>query len=126
MSGDKVWVAKGGDEYMTKATPLGDLANAGVSTDGSIPTVSEVSDYSWIEMFIGCVPGSIGETSTLCVLIGALFLIVTGIGSWRTMIGVFFGMMFMTLILNYIIGPLFFMENMLEQNFSMMVRIILS
>ncbi len=111
MSGDKVWVAKGGDEYMTKATPLGDLANAGVSTDGSIPAVSEVSDYSWIEMFIGCVPGSIGETSTLCVLIGALFLIVTGIGSWRTMIGVFFGMMFMTLILNYIIGPLFFMEN---------------
>ena len=111
MSGDKAWVVKGGEEYMTKATPLGDLANAEISANGSIPTVSEVSDYSWMEMFIGFVPGSIGETSALCILIGALFLIVTGIGSWRTMFGVFFGMMFMTLILNYIIGPLFFMEN---------------
>ena len=51
-------------------------------------------------MFMGFIPGSIGETSTLCILIGAIFLIITGIGSWRTMSGVMIGMMFMTLILN--------------------------
>ena len=117
MSGDKVWVVKpswyypSGEsvEYMTKATPLGDLANASYS--GKIPYVSDVVEYSWFDMFIGFVPGSIGETSTLCVLIGALFLIMTGIGSWRTMIGCVFGMLFMTIILNYIVGPLFAKEN---------------
>jgi len=62
-------------------------------------------------MFLGLVPGSIGETSTLCVLIGALFLIVTGIGSWRTMLGCVVGMLFMTLTLNHIVGPLFVQEN---------------
>ncbi len=43
------------------------------------------------EMFLGFIPGSIGETSTLMCLIGALILIITGVGSWRTMFGVFVG-----------------------------------
>ena len=47
----------------------------------------------------------------MCVLIGALFLIVTGIGSWRTMLGCVVGMLFMTLTLNHIVGPLFVQEN---------------
>tara|TARA_A100001011_G_scaffold397536_2_gene498857 strand:- start:5263 stop:6666 length:1404 start_codon:yes stop_codon:yes gene_type:complete len=116
MSGDKVWVVKpasyyplGSMDYMTKATPLGDLANT--IYDGSIPYSSDIIGYSWSEMFFGLVPGSIGETSTLCVLLGALFLIITGIGSWRTMFGCLAGMFFMTLILNYIVGPLFAKEN---------------
>ena len=98
MSGSEVWVAKSSDsEYLTQATPLADLSN-------NIP-INEIN-HSWFDMFIGFIPGSIGETSTLCILIGALFLIVTGIGSWRTMVGVFVGMIFMTLVLNYIINPL--------------------
>ena len=111
MSGDKVWVAQNGasnSDIITQATPLGQIANG-------MP-VEEVSNkleytYSWFDMFLGFIPGSIGETSTLCILIGALFLIVTGIGSWRTMLGVLGGMLFTTLILNYIVGPLLFQSN---------------
>ena len=91
MSGDKVWALEG----MSGATPLLKVA----SSSGNDP-YSLLGDYSWMEMFMGFIPGSIGETSTLCVLIGAIFLIITGIGSWRTMSGVMIGMMFMTLILN--------------------------
>tara|TARA_B100001115_G_C15813208_1_gene403423 strand:- start:335 stop:1495 length:1161 start_codon:yes stop_codon:yes gene_type:complete len=91
MSGDKVWALEG----MSGATPLLKVA----SNSGNDP-YSLLGDYSWTEMFLGFIPGSIGETSTLAVLIGAIFLIITGIGSWRTMSGVMIGMMFMTLILN--------------------------
>ena len=116
MSGDKAWVVKpasyypqGNVDYISQATPLGDLANT--PYEGTVPNVSDVIDYSWWDMFVGFVPGSIGETSTICILIGALFLIVTGIGSWRTMIGCVLGMLFMTLVLNYVVGPLFAQEN---------------
>ena len=61
--------------------------------------------YSTWQMFMGFIPGSIGETSTLMCLIGALFLILTGIGSWRTMFGVFAGGMIMTLIFNFFAVP---------------------
>jgi len=113
MSGDKVWVAQSGAseaDVVTQATPLGQIAN-------NVP-ISEISNelgdtYSWFDMFVGFIPGSIGETSTLCILIGALFLIVTGIGSWRTMFGVLGGMLFTTLLLNHIVGPLLFKSNMM-------------
>ena len=119
MSGDNAWVAKPAgyypagnvDAYITQATPLGDLANAEYVKD-TVQNVPSIIEYSWWDMFVGFVPGSIGETSTICILIGALFLIVTGIGSWRTMFGCVFGMLFMTLILNYIVGPLFAKENL--------------
>jgi len=91
MSGDKVWALEG----MSGATPLLKVA----SQSGSNPQML-LGDYSWMDMFLGFIPGSIGETSTLCCLIGALFLILTGIGSWRTMLGVMIGMMSMTLIMN--------------------------
>ena len=91
MSGDKVWALEG----MSGATPLLKVA----SQSGNNPQML-LGDYSWMDMFLGFIPGSIGETSTLCCLIGALFLILTGIGSWRTMLGVMIGMMSMTLIMN--------------------------
>ena len=110
MSGDKIWVVQGGTDVdiITQATPLGQLAN-------NVP-ISDVGNnlghtYSWFDMFVGFMPGSIGETSTICILIGALFLIATGIGSWRTMFGVLTGMLFMTLVLNYIVGPLIGQSN---------------
>lgn len=51
-------------------------------------------------MFIGTIPGSIGETSTLAILIGALILIITGIGSWKIIVSVFAGGLAMGLLLN--------------------------
>jgi len=91
MSGDKVWSVDG----MSGATPLLKIS----SNTGNTP-IDFLGDYSWYDMFIGTIPGSVGETSTLCCLIGALFLLLTGIASWRTMCGVTLGMLVMTFITN--------------------------
>ena len=53
-----------------------------------------------MDMFLGIIPGSIGETSTLAILIGAAFLIFTGVGSWKIIFSVFAGGTVMGLILN--------------------------
>ena len=86
MSGNKPWIAP--LDGMSQATPL--LAKSS-NMDFS---------YSWSEMFYGFIPGSIGETSTLAVLIGAFLLLVTGIGSWRTMLSTCLGMIITSLLLN--------------------------
>ena len=94
MSGDKVWISGLQDwqgtlpDGFSGATPLGDLM---VGTEPS---------YSIMESFIGMIPGSIGETSTVAILIGALILLATGIGSWRIMLSVFVGGYLMGLIFN--------------------------
>ena len=59
--------------------------------------------FSVSDMFLGFIPGSIGETSTLAILIGAVILILTGIGSWKIIISVFVGGALMGIIL-YILG----------------------
>ena len=51
-------------------------------------------------MFFGFIPGSIGEVSTFAILIGAAILIITGVGSWKTMLSVFLGGIFTVLIVN--------------------------
>ena len=76
MSGNQVWVSEASAvDGISGETILASLASG-----------NEVS-YSIFEMFMGSVPGSIAETSTLWVLVGALILIFTGIGSWRIMLG---------------------------------------
>jgi Na+-transporting NADH:ubiquinone oxidoreductase subunit B len=55
-----------------------------------------------MDMFIGTIPGSFGETSALAILIGAIILIVTGIGSWKIIVSVFAGGLAMGLLLNAI------------------------
>lgn len=55
-----------------------------------------------MQMFIGTIPGSVGETSTLAILLGAAILIITGIGSWKIMVSVFAGGLAMGLIFNAI------------------------
>ncbi|MDO9579952.1 MAG: NADH:ubiquinone reductase (Na(+)-transporting) subunit B [Bacteroidales bacterium] len=103
MTGDKVWIAgltKGQNivDGFSGATPLA-LCAAGETT--KIP--------SFMHMFIGNIPGSIGETSTLAILIGAMILIVTGIGSWKIIVSVFAGGLGMGLLLNaFAVNP--FME----------------
>ena len=92
MSGDKVWIHTG--EKMTVdgfsgATPLADLA-ANIPVDMSL-----ISSF-----FNGTIPGSVGETSTIAILLGAAILIFTGIGSWRTMLSVFIGGYIMSLLFN--------------------------
>ncbi len=89
ISGDKVWLAVDG---VSKATPLAKFAEGTFHTTG----------YSWADAFYGFIPGSMGETSTLAILIGAVILIATGIGSWRIMLSVVAGMVFMSFTLNLI------------------------
>jgi Na+-transporting NADH:ubiquinone oxidoreductase subunit B len=91
ISGNAVWVAVDG---VTKATPLAAAAEAG--------TRALTDTVSWWDAFLGIIPGSIGETSTLACLIGAFILIAAGIGSWRIMTSVMVGMVGFSLLFNLI------------------------
>ncbi len=93
MSGDQVWIAQQGDA-VSGATPMGD-ALASTTVQGSSLTLPDTMD-----MFYGFIPGSIGETSTLAILIGAVILIFTGMASWRIMLSVFAGGLLMGYIFN--------------------------
>ena len=101
MSGDTVWISRmtkgeGIVDGFSGATPLGEAAAGNI---GNIPS-------PW-DMFLGTIPGSIGETSTLAILIGAVILIITGIGSWKIITSVFAGGLVMGLILNlFAVNPL--------------------
>ena len=89
MSGNKVWVSEASNvDAISGETVLGTLAAGG-----------DVN-YSMFEMFQGAIPGSIAETSTLWVAVGALILIVTGIGSWRIITGGILGAAIMGLLFN--------------------------
>lgn len=91
MSGDAVWIAVDG---FTGATPLSVVASGGMD--------ALRQQWSWMEAFIGSIPGSIGETSTLAILLGMLLLLVTRIASWRIILGVFLGMVVFSSMLNAI------------------------
>lgn len=110
MSGDKVWVRTadtfglgGGNvvDSFSGATPLGQLAvsDAGSFSEFAFHGVTN-QPLSIADMFIGLIPGSVGEVSTLAILIGAVILIATGIGSWKTMVSVFLGGLATILLLN--------------------------
>ena len=73
ITGDAIWVAADG---FTQATPLGAVAADGMSAVG----------VTWMQAFVGSLPGSLGETSALACLIGAFVLIATGVGSWRIIV----------------------------------------
>lgn len=102
MSGDAVWVS--GDSILglgksvdglTAATALGEASTAVASTG--------YPEFSW-DMVIGLIPGSIGETSVIAILLGAALLLFTGVASWKVMFSVFFGGAFMGWIFN-MFGP---------------------
>lgn len=80
------------------ATPLGQIATATTANPQITNIVGE--PISTLDAFIGLVPGSVGETSTLCILIGALILLFTGTASWKVMLSVFVGGLFMGFIAN--------------------------
>ncbi|MBS7362858.1 MAG: NADH:ubiquinone reductase (Na(+)-transporting) subunit B [Paludibacteraceae bacterium] len=99
MSGDSVWIAKesifglGNDlangtvDGFTGATALGQVAT------GSTTTVTDAlgNPVGLNDMIVGLMPGSIGETSVIAIMIGAVILLVSGVANWRTMISVFVG-----------------------------------
>ena len=93
MSGNKVWVSEASEvDAISGETILGYLAQ------GNSEAVTQ--SYDMWSMFAGSIPGSIAETSTLWVLVGAAILIFTGIGSWRIMLGGVLGAAFMGFIFN--------------------------
>ena len=91
LSGDAVWVAVDG---VTAATPLSVVASGGM--------VMLQEQWTWMQAFIGAIPGSIGETSTLAILLGMLLLLATRVASWRIILGVFLGMVAFSALLNAI------------------------
>lgn len=100
ISGDKVWIAAqtSADGY-SGATALARAADV-TANGGGVSGILEGS--SWWDLFWGFVPGSMGETSAFCCLIGAFVLIITKVGSWRTMFGCLVGSGIMATLLNFI------------------------
>ena len=96
MSGDKVWVTGAVD---TVGQPD---AISGETMLGSLAQGKDIVYSAW-DMFAGFIPGSVGETSTLLIAIGALFLIFTKIGSWRIMLSASLGALAMGLIFNGVV-----------------------
>jgi Na+-transporting NADH:ubiquinone oxidoreductase subunit B len=90
MSGDKVWVSEASNiDGISGETILGSLAQG------------QNIDYSSMQMFWGSIPGSVAETSTLFVLIGAAILLITGIASWRIMLSSLIGASLVGLLFNF-------------------------
>ena len=108
ISGDKVWTAidlvkdKLIDGY-SGATPLLVASSAG---NGEAATKAvESAGFTLEKMFFGFIPGSMGETSFLAILVGAVILLITGIGSWRIMTAVTIGGIATAFMMNLAAGP---------------------
>jgi len=108
MSGDAVWVTKStlfgmGEgqivDSFTGATPLGHVA---VALGNEAPQIVDAvgNPVAALDMFIGLIPGSIGETSKMAILLGAVLLLFTGAASWKTMLSVFAGGILTALMFN--------------------------
>ena len=91
ISGD-VWIIDG----ISSATPL--LTASSIQGDTALNLVA--GHFTLSDMFFGFIPGSIGETSTLACLIGAVFLLITRIANWRVMLAVIIGMVGTSLLAN--------------------------
>lgn len=92
ISGDAVWTAVDG---FSGATSLS------VASQGGLDAIAQ-SGLTWMDAFLGNMQGSIGEVSTLAILIGGAFIVITGIASWRIIAGVMIGMIATSLLFNMI------------------------
>lgn len=95
ISGDSVWTAVDG---FSGATALAQIA------EGGLPVILSATgeQLTWLDAFFGRMQGSIGEVSTLAILIGAAILLITRIASWRIMLGMVAGMAAFSLLLNLV------------------------
>jgi Na+-transporting NADH:ubiquinone oxidoreductase subunit B len=119
MSGNAIWVHEGYTDAVSGETILGSLASgqydgaisgsaadavAFAGTSGKAAEASVLANIDFFDMFMGFVPGSVAETSALMIIIGAIILIVTKVGSWRIIVGGVIGGAAMGLIFNYFGG----------------------
>lgn len=98
MSGDKVWVTGAVD---TVGQPD---AISGETILGSLAQNNGYGDWSMMDQFLGFIPGSVGETSKLLIIVGALILILSKIGSWRIILSTLVGALSMGLIFNGVVN----------------------
>ncbi|EKO3653924.1 NADH:ubiquinone reductase (Na(+)-transporting) subunit B [Vibrio metschnikovii] len=106
ISGDTVWTAADG---YSGATALSQWAQGG---SGSLVHTVTGETITWMDAFIGNIPGSIGEVSTLALILGGIFIVYMGIASWRIIAGVMIGMVALATLFNVIgsdTNPLFSM-----------------
>lgn len=102
MSGDKVWVHGAVERDQAIAAGANLDAMSGETILGTYAANNSVA-YDYLDMFWGIIPGSVGETSKFLIIIGALFLIFTKIGSWRIMLSTIIGALVMGLIFNGVV-----------------------
>lgn len=109
ISGDQVWTYLGDKapvDGFSGATALSVVYDAGVQGVSAVDALNNHNSvlgdglFGFFNMFIGWIPGSIGETSTLMILIGAAILIATGVGSWKIIVAGFAGTYIMGLVMN--------------------------
>lgn len=103
MSGDKVWVHGAVERTNQIAAGQNVDAISGETILGSLAQ-NKGAGYEIMDMFYGFIPGSVGETSALLILLGGLFLIFTKIGSWRIMLSSVIGALVMGLIFNGVVA----------------------
>jgi Na+-transporting NADH:ubiquinone oxidoreductase subunit B len=108
MSGDGVWAAilaakEKIADVVTTATPL--AMSTLVEAPNKIETVLSANGYSLSKLFMGNYLGSIGETSTILIILGAVFLISVGVASYRVIFGGVVGVLVMGIVLNLLGGP---------------------
>jgi Na+-transporting NADH:ubiquinone oxidoreductase subunit B len=119
MSGSKVWVAGNGSHDLidgfTGATPLAAaagarLTQANVDAAGTVASAQDAildaggNALDWADLFWGFCPGSAGETSAFCCLIGAVLLLISGIASWRVMVAGVIGLFLTGWLMNWQLG----------------------
>ncbi|NOL51304.1 NADH:ubiquinone reductase (Na(+)-transporting) subunit B [Pelistega suis] len=96
ISGDSVWIAVDG---FSGATALSQWASGGA---GALTHTVTGESITWMDAFLGNMPGSVGEVSTLALIIGGCFIVFTRIASWRIIAGVMMGMVATSLLFNTI------------------------
>lgn len=116
ISGDRVWAVTDPEKVVHGYSGATPLLVGSVPDEAKTPVLQKLGDFGetaagerfasfdWIDCFVGLIPGSIGETSTLACIIGAVILVATGVGSARIMIGVLAGATCMGLLLNAAAG----------------------
>jgi Na+-transporting NADH:ubiquinone oxidoreductase subunit B len=108
MSGDKVWVS------LNNQMPVDGYSGATALSNAYNGLIDQVP--SLLESFIGTIPGSASETSALLILLGAIYLIATGVGSWRVILSGILGGIVMGLIFNYFSGSIESTNYLLKMN----------
>ena len=103
MSGETTWYATGKIHQLLglEAYGSGEVVKSGATALEQLATTGDMQ-WSALDAFFGFIPGSVGETSTLAILIGAAILLFTGVASWRIMLSVFVGGLAFGYLFNFV------------------------